>query len=494
MAKRGKEKRGDPRVLRYVVNFLRFHSGVVRGKRMTQAEFGRACRMDQSEISRMELGKLAPSEDQLRRMVTVAQVEWSVVVHIREFYTLLIPAVGRAAQVSDRMPSLKSLEPVLLAIRPFLMDTCSSVPAQPSRDEELREATQIWTALERHPIPYRRRLIEVSPDSGSWALAVRVCEASLKSATKNANEALELAELAVAIAQRDPGEESWRSRLLGYCWAHVANARRVANDLAGADEAFAQAWNLWQKGGNSDPTVLDEWLLPAMEASLRRAQRRFSEALELVTRARACQGLSPDARLVLLLKEESILTEMGELPRALAALAEAAPLCEASGDRRMLLVLRFNMADDLCRLERYEEAAKLLPQVRDLAIQQANELDLIRLGWLTAKVAAGEGRTEDAVAGLEQVRGEFTAREMAYDAALSSLDLAVLWLKAGRTGEVKDLAIAMGWIFTAQGITREALASLALFCEAAMQESATVELARQVIADIEQARRSASSA
>jgi tetratricopeptide (TPR) repeat protein len=182
---------------------------------------------------------------------------------------------------------------------------------------------------------------------------------------------------------------------------------------------------------------------------------------------------------------------MGEIERAFAALAEAAPLVEAAGDRRLLFALRFNMADNLCHLARYEEAAQLLPLVRELAIQQANELDLIRVGWLTAKVAAGEGRAEEAIAGLEQVRRDFTARELPYNAALSSLDLCALLLQAGRTVEVKEIAVAMAWIFKAQGIGREALAALSLFCDAAVQESASVELARRVIEDLEQVRRSA---
>jgi hypothetical protein len=35
-------------------------------------------------------------------------------------------------------------------------------------------------------------------------------------------------------------------------------------------------------------------------------------------------------------------------------------------------------------------------------------LDLQRLVWLESKVAAGQGRVEDAIGGLEQVRREFT--------------------------------------------------------------------------------------
>jgi hypothetical protein len=46
----------------------------------------------------------------------------------------------------------------------------------------------------------------------------------------------------------------------------------------------------------------------------------------------------------------------------------------------------------------------------------------------------------------------------------------------------------MGGIFEAKGIAREALAALTLFCEAAKQETATIALVRQVIAEVERAQ------
>jgi tetratricopeptide (TPR) repeat protein len=358
---------------------------------------------------------------------------------------------------------------------------------------EIRGAEELFQALYVLAQKERLGLVEAFPVLWNWALAVRCCEASLKSAGHKAEEALELAELAVAIAERVKEDETWRSRLLGYCWAHVANARRVANDLAGAEETFARSWLLWGKGVDPIPAELGEWRLLSLEASLRRAQRRFSEALELIQRARVCQGeANSPARLNLIMKEVSILSRMGEPELALRALAEAAPLCEASGDRQMNFALRFNMADNLCQLERFEEAAELLPQIRELALQQGNELDLIRVGWLDARVAAGEGRTADAIAGLEQVSREFSVRGLAYNAALSSLDLAVLFLATRRTVEVRKLAVAMAWIFRSKGIDREALVALKFFCNAARQERATVELAQQAMVEIQQTRRSAS--
>ena len=359
------------------------------------------------------------------------------------------------------------------------------ISAQVLRAEEFYQGLISLTPKERHG------LIEAFPQFWSWALAVRVCEASLKSAAHKAGEALELAELAVSIAERVPGDESWRSRLQGYCWAHVANALRVANDHAGSAKAFTRAWGLWRAGAKSGAELLSEWVLPSLEASLRRDQRQFSKSLELLDQAHAACGSDPLATGRILLKKEHVLDEMGDPKRALAALKEAAPFIEESRDTRLYFLLRFKIANNLNQLGRHDEAAETLRGVRALAVEHGKELDLIRLVWLESRVAAGQGRTEEAIAGLEQVGRDFTARELPYDAALCSLDLSMLWLKAGRTAEVRKQAIAMAWIFRSKGIDREALAALKLFCDAARQEKATLELARQVITDIEQARRSA---
>jgi tetratricopeptide (TPR) repeat protein len=302
---------------------------------------------------------------------------------------------------------------------------------------------------------------------------------------------VELAELAVLVAERVQEEVRWRSLLLGYCHAHVANARRVATDFDAADEAFARALELWRAGQEVEPYPLAEWRMPALEASLRRAQHQFPLALELLARALALCGKDPWARALILLNREHVFNQMGDLQGALAALEEAVPWVEAAGDPRLNFAQRFNRADNLCKQERYADAEALLGKIRELAVQQGSELTLIRVGWLASKVDAGQGRPDEAISGLEQVRRDFTVRGLPYEVALSSLDLALLWLRAGRRKEVRDLALAMAWIFKAKKIHREALAALSLFCEAAKQEAATVELTQQVIAEIERVRRSA---
>jgi transcriptional regulator with XRE-family HTH domain len=470
-------QRGDPNVLRLVVVFLRFHAD------MTQTEFAKASRVDQSLISKYErLGKQAPPEASLRRMAEAAGVDWPVVAHLRHFYAAVLAATARRRTIPAAEPlPLEVLEPALLAITPYLIEDQAPEPRRERPEEAQRNADHAWSALERMPNPRRRWLLERSPPATrSCALAVRVCAASLKAACHDAREALVLAELALFIAERLTGGESLRARTKGYCWGHIANARRVGNDFDGSDEAFARAWGLWRAGASADCDLLPEWRLLSLEASLRRAQHRFPEALKLLDRARAGSGNDPKAAARILLQKEHVFHLTGEIREALASLGEAAPFVETAGDPNLLFSLRFNLATDLWLLERYDEAAELLPRVQEIAVEQANALDLIRVQWLDARIAAGQGWVEAAIAGLEQVCQSFEDRELPYDAALASLDLAVLWLEGGRTAEVRELAVGMAWIFEAQGIHREALAALTLFCEAAKQEAATVDLARRI--------------
>lgn len=80
---------------------------------------------------------------------------------------------------------------------------------------------------------------------------------------------------------------------------------------------------------------------------------------------------------------------------------------------------------------------------------------------------------------------------MAYDYALASLEHAALDLKEGRTGEVRDLAEEMAWIFESKGIPEGMLAALMLFREAVAREAATAEMAWRMVRYLYRARHDA---
>ncbi|HEX3554801.1 MAG TPA: helix-turn-helix transcriptional regulator [Thermoanaerobaculia bacterium] len=354
-----------------------------------------------------------------------------------------------------------------------------------------REAQEAWERLKAATPEERRDLIATFPEFRTVALVTHVCEASVRAAAHRVDIARERAQLALQIAEQVPAEA--RLRAQGYSWGHIGNARRVATDFDSADEAFVQAWKLWSNSAETEPELLPEWRLLDLEASLRRAQHYFPEALALLERARAASDGTPMTVGRILLNKEHVFSQMGDAMGALAALKQAESFVESTGDPHLLFALRFNQADHLCRAKQWGQAAKLLPKVCEMAVERGNALELIRVGWLQAKVAAGQGLAEDAISRLEKVSEDFTAHGLPYEAGLSSLDLAVLWLKAGRNAEVAQLAVAMKWIFDAKGIDDAALEALSLFCAAARQEAATVELAQRVIAELEKAERSAPS-
>jgi tetratricopeptide (TPR) repeat protein len=350
-----------------------------------------------------------------------------------------------------------------------------------------REAEALWETVKGLSPEDRELVVTTAPDYHTSAFCERLCEESARAASDKVAKAVELAGLARRVAERVPGSEASRARVQAYAWAFTGNARRVQGDLPGADEAFLLSAGLWPEEETADISPLDRSRTFDLEASLRQNQGRFEEAVGLLDRALAA-GSHGQARSRTLIKKASGLEMMGEHQAAIEALKEAASSLDASSSPRSMLVVRFNLVVNLSLLGRHLEAEALLPEVRDLAVSLGNELDLVRLLWLEGRAAAGLGRRDQAIAALLQVRGEFTAHEIALDAALVSLELAVLYLEEDRTSDVKILAQQMLWIFRAQGVPREALASLRIFCDAAGQETATVELARRVHDDLERAR------
>jgi hypothetical protein len=151
-------------------------------------------------------------------------------------------------------------------------------------------------------------------------------------------------------------------------------------------------------------------------------------------------------------------------------------------------MLRFNLAVCATHLGRFVEAGELNRQVREHVTAQGDAVELARVTWLEGRIAAGEGRREEARRLLDLARREFAARGMWYDVALALMEVAVLLLEDGRAAEVKVLARELWAAFEDNGVHREALAALRLFHEAAESERATADLARRILSYLFRAR------
>ncbi len=435
-----RRKPGD-RDLGLILTILRVY------RDLHQSEAAAAAGLPASAVSEYEGGKRAPHLKNLERLVAGLGFELSVIDEGRRFLDRL-----RAAEV---LPSAK----------------------------ERAEAPALFARLERHPAPVRRALIKEVADFRSWALAEFIAHRSSSAAADSAGKTLELAELAVAVAEQVPGGESWRARLRGYCLAHLANARRVAGNFRACEEAFQAAERLWNRG--ADPLqLLSEARLLAMKASLRREQRRPAESLDLLEQALVAPG-GQELSSTLLVNKATTLEIMGDLEGAIALLRQIAPRLEAEGDPRLIFCLRQNLLDFLSKAGRAKEAALLLPEAKRLA---QGELDRLRVRWAEARIAASLGERARAVRLLSEVRAEFATREIHYDSALATLELAMCHLEDGRFAEVRSLARHMVPIFQASEIHRETLAALTVFRKAAEEERVTVEVVRRLTGFVYRAR------
>jgi transcriptional regulator with XRE-family HTH domain len=359
------------------------------------------------------------------------------------------------------------------------LGTSSEEPA-----EARRRAAELWERLRPYSHAVRRRLVQEGREYQSFALCELLCAESEKAAADNVMTAVELAELALLVARLVPGEPGWRARLEGYSGGHLANAIRVGGALQLAEQTLAAHLRLWEAGAASDPGILDPIRLLDLEASLRKDQRRLSEALALLDRALAT-GPAPEATGRLLIKKAGTLEKLGHHEEALAILAEAGPLVERADNPRLPVVVRFGVIVNLCGLGRYDEAERLLSEVRAMEVPQSRRLDLLRLRWLEGRVAGGLGRIDEAVGKLTSVKEEFADLGIAYDAALATLELAVLLLDHGRTAQVLELAEPSKRIFDAQGVAREALATLEVFREAAAREALTAAFVRRLLDELD---------
>lgn len=352
-----------------------------------------------------------------------------------------------------------------------------------------REMARVhFPRLRAHPAAERPALVRDNPAFQTWAVSELAAHESIEAAAGDPDEALAWAGLAVLIADLAPGEPAFHARSQGYALFHRGNAFRVKGRLRPeADADFDQANILWKAGKAGDPErLLDEARVLGMEASLRREQRQFPEALDLLDRALAVDrgGL----RIHLLINRAKILEEQGDFAQALAALRQVLPLVDAEREPSLLWAARINLLVDLCHLGHHAVAAEEFESVRQLAVRLGGGIRQARLGWLQGWIKAGLGQPAEAEAAFERVRRELLQRDIPFDAALVSLELAVLYQEQGRTAEVRQLTRELAPVFESQRISREALATLLLFREAVELETLTLELAQRLRDELRRTR------
>jgi len=226
-----------------------------------QGELAREARIASSQVSVYDRGERPVPREVLERAADAADFpRYLLDPVLRTIRSFRAAAKGRSR--AERVWGEAFLAE-LIDLRRLAMDAVLCVapeqPAvQPPSADDREAAADLWAKMERRTAKQRRALVEETEEFRSWALCERVAAASREAVISDPRHALELAELALLIAELTPGEEAWRSRLQGYAGAHLSKARRASGDPSGAEGAMARAKKLWAAGATGDPGLLDE--------------------------------------------------------------------------------------------------------------------------------------------------------------------------------------------------------------------------------------------
>jgi len=307
---------------------------------------------------------------------------------------------------------------------------------------------------------------------------------------RDLEEAQMLASLAVSMAERiEPhGRHPQIMDLQARAWAELGNARRVSGDLAAAESDLGRAVRRAEQG-TGDRSLLIQ--LMDLTASLRIDQQRFSEAIQLldgVERMHRADGDLHSAGRALFSKGTAAGHAMNS-GEAVSLLIEALQLLDARRDPDLVFMTIHNLLLYLVDVGRADEASRLLAESRGLYALHTSRLDHLRARWLEGRIATGQGDDIAAEAAFREVQSGFAEIDLPYDAALASIQLAAVWLRAGRTREIKGLVDEMVAIFRARNIRREAIGALLMLREACEREEATLALLRTVTGELQRLER-----
>ncbi|MEM9292528.1 MAG: hypothetical protein AAGD01_12675 [Acidobacteriota bacterium] len=352
---------------------------------------------------------------------------------------------------------------------------------QSDNAQEREDAPERCEELLRHPASRRTLMVRNCERFQTWALSGLLCERSRSLAPQDASAAVEMATLAVLVAdQIDPTAYSPQiaEDVRATARAFLGNALRVSGRLVLADEEFRLALQHLEAGTGTD---LGRLQVLELLAHQRNAQRRREEALECLCEVQALREERGDTHWLgrTLLTRADLERELGRPDECLRQLDRAAELIDFEAEPRLAFLVDHQRLQAALDLEDYAAAGNALQAARESA-DEAGELDLLRLEWLGSRVQRGLGQPARAAATLRAVRDGFLTRGMATDAALAVLEIATIYLERGLVREVQRLAESIVQTFTAENLSDEALGALLIFCRAAQIEKATVETVHEV--------------
>src|SRR5579864_593322 len=400
---------------------------------------------------------------------------------------------GTPAAEAPEVDARRSLEPGPPSAAPTAAAAASSNVAYGDLFERLADVGRRIEA-ERARAPRLAAELLASPPQDRAALLARpacltpaVCglllDRSRDAAPGDPAAAVRAADLAVAVAEElDPvacGATVARG-LRVRAWAHLAQARRLGDDLDGAEWALAVAEalasGLGRRAANAQRTVpLEpaEWAellvfkagLFADRGDLQGADRLLARATELFH-----AGAEPRRAGRTLLQEGLIRAELGDRERAAELLRAGVDLLDPAAEPALVAANLYRLATLLRGIAMEAataavaapaapgppatpapaastpqacgiEALQLVERARVLYRELGDSAAEAYLSRLQGQIEAALGKLEDAAATLRAATAALALQGLGREAALAQVELALVLLRLGRAAEIHRLGL-----------------------------------------------------
>lgn len=289
-------------------------------------------------------------------------------------------------------------------------------------------------------------------------------------------ESRNLAGLVDLVLLWTPGAfgQDWARELSVRAAAWVANAYVMEHDLRAAERAFADVRVRMARELVGEAVHA---AVASLEASLRIEQSRFDEARRLLDRAAAFyRAAGRWTLLARVLSKRAVLEDaLGDSMAAAAAHRQAIAVLQDDGDSELLRASILGLAFVLLGDDRAREAeAVLQDHARALTdVWQSPAIQVLR-----GRISFAEGRDVEAEELFLAARAESMRSGDAVNAAVASLDLALLYLARGQFVEVRRMARLMGSIVDSVGLDSRVLGVVTRFRRAVEQGTVTEEAIR----------------
>jgi tetratricopeptide (TPR) repeat protein len=345
------------------------------------------------------------------------------------------------------------------------------------------EAGQLaWSEIEGMPAAERLAAVKADPRLHRFGVFQAALEAARREAQREPRAAVEMAHLALALAElvdpeiqpSHPLRSDWRGEAL----LALAHAKRTAGDFPGARSALNLAEDALLQG-TEDQTEMA--MLQVQRARLSTDLGDFEKAVEQLDAA-ATLFRRAGNRIALgkVLLHQAVILRQIEPAQAITLAEEGSLLIDRGSEPRAELSSVYTRAYSHNELGNADEAERLLESSRFLLARFDDAATRASLEWLAARIRARQGRTAEAERRLREVRDRYLAADFRLEAVLSTVELIELIASQGRTGEALDLAREVLPVLQSWRLHRDVIALVTLLVDHLQRKTAEAGLYKEV--------------